>query len=107
MGGSQPIGFGLGSLSSGILADTVGWQWAFYVVTTAIFIVLLLAACTLEESPRVRGKSAWKRLKSEVDWVGAIIASVGLAMLSWVLSYELANSLILQEGLLMDELTEQ
>ena len=87
MGGGQPIGFGIGLTVGGIFADTIGWPWGFHIVAVTNSVVLAVAVWQL---PRKREEDAtpvqWGRMAFEIDWVGAIIASCSLAMLSYVLA---------------------
>lgn len=87
MGGGQPIGYSIGLTLGGSIASTIGWQWGFYLAAIVNFTVFILASWQLptndENAPTVR----WERVMSDVDWVGAVIASASLAMLSYVLAY--------------------
>lgn len=85
LGLSQPLGFSFGLVLGGVFVDTTGWRTGFYVPGAAIlaFAVLgffVLARDTLTTTGKLHG------LKTKVDWVGAMIASGGLAMLSYVLA---------------------
>lgn len=82
------MGFVLGLVLGSVFNDTIGWRWGFY--TTAILnsTVLALALWALP-SGIDDGSFEWAmatRLPTEVDWVGAVIVSTRLALLS----YELA-----------------
>lgn len=95
MGGGQPVGFAVGLVMGGILTDSIGWAWAYYI--TAIFntIALALAIWALpteidrpstDNALSVTWHDRFQRLADEIDWVGAIILSTSLAMLSYVLA---------------------
>lgn len=87
MGGGQPIGFSLGLALGGVFADSIGWQWGFHIaaiINTVIFVVALWGL------PKNIGEAAavsWQRLAYDIDWVGAALASISLAMFSYVLAY--------------------
>ncbi|KAK5169044.1 uncharacterized protein LTR77_006353 [Saxophila tyrrhenica] len=94
MGGGQPIGFAVGLTVGGFLTDGIGWQWGFYlaaVFDAAIFAVALFGLPKSIDSP-LEGQGAadltwrqkWMLIKHDIDWVGALIASVSLAALSYV-----------------------
>ncbi|KAE8327852.1 major facilitator superfamily domain-containing protein [Aspergillus sergii] len=68
MCGGQAVGFGLGLALGGVFSDTIGWRWGFYVT------VMLNSAASLA------------RLRRDVHWIGALLISACLALLS----YELA-----------------
>ena len=85
LGLAQLLGYALGLVLSGVFIDTIGWRFGFYIsgaVTLAVFVAGLwaLPRDQLAEGPK------WKRLRDEVDWVGAGIASASLAMFSYVLA---------------------
>lgn len=84
MGGGQPIGYCIGLTLGGSITSTVGWQWGFHLAAVVNLAVFILASWRLpkneENSPTVR----WERVVSDVDWLGALIASASLAMLSYV-----------------------
>ncbi|OOQ87817.1 integral membrane protein [Penicillium brasilianum] len=87
MGGGQAIGFGLGLVLGGVISDTVGWRWGFY--ATAILNAGVLALAVWALPPTIDGileKASFSRLVHDIDWVGAFLISVCLALLS----YELA-----------------
>ncbi|KAJ2988369.1 hypothetical protein NUW58_g4013 [Xylaria curta] len=86
LGLAYPIGFSLGLVLGGVFIDTIGWRPAFYFVgafTSALFFAGPWAL------PRDRPRSAqsiWRQFGSDIDWIGATIASVGLAAVSYVFS---------------------
>ncbi|KAL8746796.1 MAG: hypothetical protein Q9190_001241 [Brigantiaea leucoxantha] len=86
MGGGQPVGFGLGLTVGGVLAGSIGWQWAFHMTAILNFITLSLSAWQLPRTVGAVEEVSWTRLKTDIDWLGAIIASSSLAMLSYVLA---------------------
>ncbi|KAJ2960534.1 hypothetical protein NQZ79_g4175 [Umbelopsis isabellina] len=88
MGGGQAVGFGLGLALGGVFSDTVGWRWGFY--STALLngavLVLALWALPRDIDGDPLGSAMLTRLARDVDWIGALIISSSLALLS----YELA-----------------
>lgn len=87
MGGGQPVGFGLGLTLGGVLTGSVGWEWGFYVSAIINALVFVLSMWQLPEGVgKVDEAVTWKRLGNEVDWVGALIVSAALAMLSYILA---------------------
>lgn len=86
MGGAQPIGFSIGLTLGGVFADTIGWRYGFYVAAILNTIVFVLAVWGLPRTDEVNGAVTWSRIRTEIDWVGATIASVSLAVLSYVLA---------------------
>lgn len=94
MGGGQPVGFSIGLTLGGVLTDSIGWRWGFYSAAVANTVVIVVALWGLPSSIDGVGDTSvaeipswpqrWHRVKTEIDWVGALIASTALAMLSYV-----------------------
>ncbi|KAI0906092.1 major facilitator superfamily domain-containing protein [Ustulina deusta] len=85
-GMGQPLGYSLGLVLGGIFTDTIGWRWAYYLMA---IINVFLSVASLWSLPTVHHHSEkrWTtRLAQDIDWVGAIIMSVGLALLFYVLA---------------------
>ncbi|KAF6803585.1 integral membrane protein [Colletotrichum musicola] len=85
MGGGQPIGFSIGLSVGGVFTDTIGWRWGFHIAAIANTVIFLVALRWLPGLGR-REPVTWKRFATEVDWIGAFLASGFLAMISYVLS---------------------
>ncbi|EPS34800.1 hypothetical protein PDE_09764 [Penicillium oxalicum 114-2] len=84
MGGGQPVGFGVGILIGGVCADTIGWRWGFYTAAIANTVAFLLSWWQLPQGRQTRIN--WDMLFFGIDWVGAIVISVALGLLSWALA---------------------
>lgn len=94
MGGGQPVGFSIGLTLGGVLTDSIGWRWGFHLAAIANSIICAVAFFGLPKSIDSVGggeagsiptwKQKWHRMQTEIDWIGAIIASTSLAMLSYV-----------------------
>ena len=82
MGSGQPLGFSIGLTLGGVLADTIGWRWGFHICAIVNVIILGLGLKWLPSLSTER--VTWARFTQEVDWVGAILASSTLAMISYV-----------------------
>jgi len=90
LGLAGPIGFSLGLVLGGVFVGGSGWRSAFYLAGAASFVLSLVGVWVLPRDERdaaASGLSLWRRLASEIDWVGAVLASTGLATLSYVLAY--------------------
>jgi MFS family permease len=85
MGGGQAVGFSSGLSLGGFFVDTIGWRWSFHIGAILSAIILGIALWALPR-PRNLEPVTWNRLISEVDWVGALLASVALSMCSYVLA---------------------
>ena len=90
MGGSQPAGFAIGLVLGGVLSGTVGWQYGFYIGAAINAIVFVVAIVGLPKDTRVSvpttWQKRWKMIKEDIDWIGALIASASLALMSYVLA---------------------
>lgn len=85
MGGGQAVGFGLGLALGGVFADTVGWRWGFYTTACLNGVVLALALWSLpsgvDTDPPI-SHAILTRLLHDIDWVGALLISICLALIS-------------------------
>lgn len=82
----RPVGFGLGLTLGGVLADSIGWRFAFYLSAILTAIVGVVALFTVPKDQHDRASISWQRFASDIDWVGACMASTSLAGLSYVLA---------------------
>jgi MFS family permease len=86
MGGAQPIGFSIGLTLGGVFAGTIGWRWGFHIAAILNTIVFVLAVWGLPQMDDNQATVSWSRIRTDIDWVGATIASISLAVLSYVLA---------------------
>ncbi|KAF5517133.1 Drug resistance protein [Colletotrichum siamense] len=87
MGFAQPLGFCFGLVLGGVFTDTVGWRPAFYLAAAASGTLFMLSIWALPQDTRSKtGPSVRKRLIHEIDCVGVVLASTGLASLAHVLA---------------------
>ena len=86
MGGAQPFGFGIGMVLGGVFTGTIGWEWGFHVAAIINFFMFILAAWQLPPTPATHKHQIWSRLATDIDWLGLVLASGFLAMLSYVIS---------------------
>jgi MFS family permease len=87
LGLSQPLGFSLGLVLGGILINTVSWRSGFYIGGGLSFVLFAVGIWALppiavprSEVPKVQ------RMRSEIDWIGAVLASSSIAIFSYVLA---------------------
>ncbi|KAL3468992.1 major facilitator superfamily domain-containing protein [Aspergillus californicus] len=84
IGMGQPLGYSVGLILGGVFADSIGWRWGYYISAIINAFLSVLAFWSLpRESPR--SESLLKGLAG-IDWVGASLISVSLALLSFVLA---------------------
>ena len=86
MGGGQPVGFGIGLVAGGLLADSsLTWRGGFYLaagLNTLFFFVTLFGLPIVPRSEPI----TWNRLITSVDWTGALLLSASLGLLSYCLA---------------------
>ena len=86
MGAGQPVGFSIGLVAGGILADGPGWRVGFYIAAAINTIFLGLALFGLPKAAEPTRRSL-SRLRTEIDWPGALILSTALGLLSYVFAW--------------------
>ncbi|XP_014561417.1 hypothetical protein COCVIDRAFT_33776 [Bipolaris victoriae FI3] len=89
LGFSQPLGFAVGLVLSGVMIERAGWRSGFYLAGGCTLAIAVAALWTLPKLPSQNndGVAALsKKVGKEIDWVGAIISSGGLAILAYVLA---------------------
>ncbi|RJE22590.1 Major Facilitator Superfamily [Aspergillus sclerotialis] len=85
MGGAQPIGFGIGLVLGGIITGSIGWKWGFFVAAISNAVMLVISAWYLPKNAQQSVK-VWHRIAADIDWIGVILASVSLALLSYIIA---------------------
>ncbi|KAL7781071.1 putative MFS transporter [Trichoderma afarasin] len=85
LGLSQPLGFSFGLVLGGILQDLIGWRAAWYIyggLTLALSVVAAWALPNFQNESTFKG--TMRNLKVRVDWVGALLASIFMTLLSYL-----------------------
>lgn len=87
LGFASPLGFLLGLVLGGVFVDNVGWRPAFYLAGATTAVLGVFGVWVLPQDPQPRsGRTIRKQLASDIDWVGTIVLSAGIATLSYVLA---------------------
>ncbi len=87
MGGGQPVGFSIGLVLGGVLADSSAtWRAAFYITSGINSIILIITFFGLPKIQR-EAPLSWSKLREDIDWIGAILLSCSLGLLSYVLAW--------------------
>ncbi|KAI4728787.1 MFS general substrate transporter [Aureobasidium sp. EXF-10728] len=89
LGFSGPLGFLLGLVLGGVFVDSIGWRSAFYLVTASSFALCGLGFWVLPRNVQLqagRDRSIRKQLMFDIDWIGTLLVSFGLATISYVLA---------------------
>ena len=82
LGGSQPVGFSIGLLIGGLLSNSIGWRWGFYLTSIVSGSIFALAFWTLPQVEH-RRPNLWAHIKNEIDWIGILIGSTSVGLLSY------------------------
>ncbi|KAH8695879.1 integral membrane protein [Phaeosphaeriaceae sp. PMI808] len=82
LGGSQPVGFSIGLLLGGLLSNAIGWRWGFYIASIVSGGIFALAFWALPQREQ-KGSDLWAYLKHGIDWVGIVIGSASVGLLSY------------------------
>lgn len=86
IGMGQPIGYSVGLILGGVFTDTVGWRWGFYMSAIINFVIAVCAIWVLPSVYRSTDKPWQRRLREDIDWIGALILSIALGILLYVLA---------------------
>jgi MFS family permease len=87
LGFVQPAGFSAGLVLGGVMVNTIGWRYGYYIsggLTLALFVVSIWSLPA--DRPGAAGNISWARLGKEVDWIGGVVSCACLAMLSYILA---------------------
>lgn len=84
LGLGQPLGFSSGLVFGGLFqATSLGWRFGYYLCAGAALILAILSFFKLPKDAE-RGPFSWRRLGSEIDWVGIFLSSACLGITSYV-----------------------
>ncbi|GKT62272.1 integral membrane protein [Colletotrichum tofieldiae] len=81
-----PLGYALGLVLGGIFTDTIGWRWAYHMMAIINFCLSTAAIWSLPSVYQPSEKKWTRRLAEDIDWIGAVIMSVALGLLLYVLA---------------------
>lgn len=87
LGLAMPLGFSFGMVLAGVFIDGPGWRIGFYLGGAVSFLLFTVGIWALpKDVPSRIQLSTWKRLATEIDWIGAALASTAIALFSYVLA---------------------
>lgn len=84
-GAASPVGYTLGLVLGGVFVGSIGWRWAFYLAAVANTILFGSAIIGLPDDNYIQD-NVLKRLGTEIDWIGALIATISISLLSYVMA---------------------
>jgi MFS family permease len=87
LGLSQPLGFSFGLVLGGVLQDLIGWRAAWFIYGGITLGLSAVATWALPKAHYERSfRGTLQNFKNRVDWVGALLASTFMALLSYLLA---------------------
>jgi MFS family permease len=86
LGLSQLLGFTLGLVVGGVLVDTSGWRFGWYLCGGFTLLLSAIGMWSLPNSARLSYRDIVYGLRSKVDWIGTLLASIFMASLSYYLA---------------------
>ncbi|KAH8602208.1 efflux pump protein [Bisporella sp. PMI_857] len=92
LGGGSPLGYAVGLVLGGLFAESIGWRYGFHLGTICNFTFAVVAIWSLPADQEWGNSNLLERLKVEIDWVGAGIASSSLAMMFYVFAVLTAST---------------
>lgn len=87
LGLAMPLGFSFGLVLGGALISSIGWRVGYYIAGAAGFLLFIIGIWSLPAGIKAdTSTSVWKRLASEIDWIGVLLSSACLALFSYALA---------------------
>lgn len=89
LGLAMPLGFSLGLVLGGVFISSLGWRVGYYIGGALSFLFWLVGIFALPAGVVAHPieLTMKRRLATEIDWIGAALASTCLATFSYVLAY--------------------
>ncbi|KAF4990276.1 hypothetical protein FGRMN_8584 [Fusarium graminum] len=87
LGLSQPLGFSCGLVLGGVLVQTIGWRSGWYLYGGINLVLSAVGFWSLPKSePLGSLEDVLRRVATKVDWLGTLLASTFMALLSYFLA---------------------
>ncbi|KAF5022195.1 hypothetical protein F66182_5782 [Fusarium sp. NRRL 66182] len=87
LGLSQPLGFSFGLVLGGVLVETIGWRSGWYLYGGINLVLSAVGFWSLPESePLGTFQNVICSTAAKVDWLGTLLASASMALLSYFLA---------------------
>ncbi|KZT61236.1 MFS general substrate transporter [Calocera cornea HHB12733] len=81
------VGAGLGGVYGGVVADTLGWRWAFLLQVPPL--VLIMFGLALSVNYVVPGQTgSWEAVSRRIDWAGSGLLITGIGALVFSIAFK-------------------
>ncbi|KAG9953911.1 integral membrane protein, partial [Aureobasidium melanogenum] len=91
-GAAQPVGYSAGLFLGGLFADTIGWRWGWYISAMICVSVFAAGLWAIPYRRKSHTPFTWQQIILGIDWIGALLASTCLGLLSYVLAVTASNT---------------
>ncbi|EXA28546.1 hypothetical protein FOVG_19855 [Fusarium oxysporum f. sp. pisi HDV247] len=87
LGLSQLLGFSASLILGGILVDTIGWRSGWYLCGGMTLLLFAVGWWSLPKSTQpISPRAKWQNIKTRVDWIGGLLASSSMSLLTYFLA---------------------
>ncbi|EXA30220.1 hypothetical protein FOVG_18388 [Fusarium oxysporum f. sp. pisi HDV247] len=87
LGLSQLLGFSASLILGGILVDTIGWRSGWYLCGGMTLLLFAVGWWSLPKATQpIPPRAKWQNIKTRVDWVGGLLASSSMSLLTYFLA---------------------
>lgn len=86
LGLSQPLGFSLGLVLGGVIIETLGWRAGWYIAGAITLFSSVVGLWAFPQDEGSRYENRFGNVCTKIDWVGAGMASVFMALLCYLLA---------------------
>lgn len=88
LGLSQLLGFSSSLVMGGLFIDTIGWRSGWYFCGGLTLLLFTIGWWSLPRTARLgSSRITIQNLKTKVDWVGALLASASMSLLTYFLAF--------------------
>lgn len=88
LGVAQPLGYSVGLVAGGIAqTSTWGWRLGYYACAVALGVFVITGCASLPSNKRPVTRSTFHRVVADTDWIGIVIASSGLGIISYTCTH--------------------
>ncbi|KAK5989466.1 MFS-type transporter 1 [Cladobotryum mycophilum] len=98
LGTTQPLGFSVGLVMEGALEELGQWRYGYYISTAILGFFIVANWINLPADVRPFELSSFSSLATDIDWIGVLIASTGLGLISYTCAVLSQNVRLLLHG---------